>query len=45
MKLRILFFRAKMVYGLSMIADKVFKWGCKRHNELSEQIRGIWNEN
>lgn len=45
MKLRILFFRAKMVYGLSMIANKVLKWGCKRHNELYEQIEGDLNEN
>ena len=38
MKIKILIFRANMVYRLSLIADKVFCWGCKRHNELYEQI-------
>lgn len=38
-KLKILNYRANIVYRLSMIADKVFHWGCKRHNELYEQIQ------
>lgn len=40
MKLRMLIFRANMAYRLAIIADKVFRWGCKRHHELFKQIEG-----